>query len=235
MTLAQTELQLAQSAPELHNLYEAYRRMYKAIGVRDVDTILKPADQGEPEPKDPAQENAEALDMIQLTAFQGQNHNAHIMSHLVFGSTGMVMQMPQVATSLQKHVMEHVALRAKEQVAAQMAQMQEAPSMEQALEMESMVAELIAQGLQEVKAMSMQISGQGQPDPLVALKEQDLQLRAQRDANENAVDQARLQLDEQKATTNAALGEARIRSTEDIAQARIDAAKEREIMKQRNQ
>ena len=49
------------------------------------------------------------------------------------------------------------------------------------------------------------------------------------------MDQARLQLDEQKATTNAALGEARIRSTEDIAQARIDAAKEREIMKQRNQ
>ena len=235
VTLAQTELQLAQSAPELHNLYEAYRRMYKAIGVRDVDTILKPMDQGEPEPKDPAQENSEALDMTLLTAFQGQNHNAHIMSHLVFGSTGMVMQMPQVATSLQKHVMEHVALRAKEQVAAQMAQMQEAPSMEQALEMESMVAELIAQGLQEIKAMSMQISGQGQPDPLVALKEQDLQLKAQRDANENAVDQARLQLDGQKASTNAALGEARIKSTEDIAQARINAAKEREIMKQRNQ
>ena len=83
--------------------------------------------------------------------------------------------------------------------------------------------------------MSLQISGQGQPDPLVTLKEQDLQLKAQRDANENALDQARLQFDQQKANTNAALGEARIKSTEDIAQARIDAAREREIMKQRNE
>jgi hypothetical protein len=235
VTLAQTELQLAQSAPDLHNLYEAYRRMYKAIGVRDVDAILKPTDQGEPEPKDPAQENSEALENSPLVAFQGQNHNAHIMSHLVFGSSGMVLQMPQVVVALQKHIMEHISLRAKEQVAAQMEQMQQAPSMEQALEMESMVAELIAQGMQEAKAMSLQISGQGQPDPLVTLKEQDLQLKAQRDANENALDQARLQFDQQKANTNAALGEARIKSTEDIAQARIDAAREREIMKQRNE
>ena len=237
VTLAQTELQLAQAAPELHNLHEAFRRMYRAIGVKDVDSILKPVDQGDPEPKDPAIENSEALDNQPLMPFEGQNHDAHIMAHLVFGSSGLIGQMPQVAMALQKHIMEHVSLKSKEQVFAQFSQQLQgqAPSEEQALEIEAAVANLISQGMQEVKSLSAQISGQGQegPDPLIALKEQDLQLRAQRDQNEAQVDQARLELDRQKAEQNAQLGAERIQSSEDIVQARIDAAKEREMMKQR--
>jgi hypothetical protein len=88
--------------------------------------------------------------------------------------------------------------------------------------------------MQEVKALSTQISGGSQPDPLIALKEQDLQIRAQRDAAENQIDQARLSLDQQKAESNAQLGAARIQSSEEIVQARIQAAKERELMKQQN-
>ena len=237
VTLAQTELQLAQAAPELHNLHEAFRRMYRAIGVKDVDSILKPVDQGDPEPKDPAIENSEALDNQPLMPFEGQNHDAHIMAHLVFGSSGLIGQMPQVAMALQKHIMEHVSLKSKEQVFAQFSQQLQgqAPSEEQALEIEAAVANLISQGMQEVKSLSAQISGQGQegPDPLIALKEQDLQLRAQRDQNEAQVDPARLELDRQKAEQNAQLGAERIQSSEDIVQARIQAAKEREMMKQR--
>ena len=237
VTLAQTELQLAQSAPELHNLHEAFRRMYRAVCVKDVDAILKPVDEGDPVPKDPAIENSEALDNQPLMPFEGQNHDAHIMAHLVFGSSGLVSQMPQVAMALQKHIMEHVSLKSKEQVFAQFSQQLQgqAPSEEQALEIEAAVANLISQGMQEVKSLSAQISGQGQegPDPLIALKEQDLQLRAQRDQNEAQIDQARLELDRQKAEQNAQLGAERIQSSEDIVQARIDAAREREIMKQR--
>jgi len=236
VTLAQTELQLAQSAPDLHNMYEAYRRMYHAVGVKDVDAILKPVEEGRPTPKDPANENSESLDNMPLVAFEGQNHDAHIMAHLVFGSSGMVAQLPQVVMSLQKHVMEHVSLKAKEQVTAQMMQQLggQQPTQEQSLQIEGMVAELIAQGMQEVKALSTQISGGSQPDPLIALKEQDLQIRAQRDAAENQIDQARLSLDQQKAESNAQLGAARIQSSEEIVQARIQAAKERELMKQQN-
>ena len=235
VTLAQTELQLAQSAPELHNLYEAYRRMYKALGIKDVDAVLKPQEEGEPEPKDPAIENSESLENLPLAVFQGQNHDAHIMAHLVFGSSGLVLQMPQIAMSLQKHVMEHVSVKAKEQVAAQMMQQLQGqpPNEQQALEIEGMVAGLIAQGMQEVKTLGSQIAGENQPDPLIALKEQDLQIRAQRDAAENQMDKARLNLDTQKASQTVQLGENRIQSAEDIAAARIDAAREREIMKQR--
>ena len=95
-----------------------------------------------------------------------------------------------------------------------------------------MVAELVAQGMQEVKALSGQISGGGEPDPLIALKQQDLELRAQQDAAENQMDQARLSLDQQKAQNNAQLGADRIESQEGIVAARIRAAREREIMKQ---
>jgi hypothetical protein len=237
VTLAQTELQLAQSAPELHNLYEAYRRMYRAVGVKDVDSILKPVEQGEPTPKDPALENSESLENMPLTVFQGQNHDAHIMAHLVFGSSPMVSQMPVVAMALQKHVMEHVSVKAKEQVASQMQQQLQGqpPNEQQAMEIEGMVAELVAQGMQEVKSLSAQISGGGEPDPLIALKQQDLELRAQRDAAENQIDQARLSLDQQKAQNTAQLGAERIQSQEDIVAARIQAARERELMKQQSQ
>jgi hypothetical protein len=237
VTLAQTELQLAQSAPELHNMYEAFRRMYKAIGVKDVDSILKVVDQEEESPKDPAVENSEAFENVTLKVFQGQNHQAHITAHLLFGASPMVGQLPSVAMSLQKHIMEHVSIQAKEQVASQMIQQLQgqAPTEEQALEIESMVAEAIAQGLQEVKAKSAEISGGGdQPDPLIALKEQDLQLREKQDAAENQMDQQRLALDQQKAQQNAQLGQQRIQSQEEIVSARIQAAKEREILKQGN-
>ena len=234
IAMAQTELQLAQSAPDLHNLYEAYRRMYKAIGVKDVDAVLKPSEEGDPVAKDPAIENSDALENVPVVVFEGQNHDAHIMAHLVFGSSAIVGAMPQTGMSLQKHVMEHISVKAKEQVAAQMQQQLQGqqPTEEQVLQIEGMVAELISQGMQEVKALSTQISGGGEQDPLIALKEQDLQIRAQRDANELAVDQARLELDGQKASNTMSLGKERIASAEEIAAARIQAAREREIMKQ---
>jgi len=236
VTMAQTELQLAQAAPDLHNMYEAFRRMYKALGVKDVDSILKVIDQEEAVPKDPAVENSEALENIELEAFQGQNHKAHIMAHLVFGSSPMVGQLPSVAMALQKHIMEHVSIGAKEQVSSQMMQQLQgqAPTEDQILQIESMVAEQIAQGMQELKALSAQISGEGQqgPDPLIALKEQDLQLRAKRDEAENQIDQARLALDQKKAQSTASLGAQRIQSQEEIVAARIQAARERELMKQ---
>ena len=237
VTMAQTELQLAQSAPDLHNMYEAYRRMYKALGVRDVDAILKPAQEGEPEPRDPAIENSEALENLPLVAFEGQNHDAHIMAHLVFGSSGMVQQMPSVMMALQKHVMEHVSIKAKEQVAQQLQQQapDREPTQEEIIQIESLVAELISQGMQEVKAVSMQISGGGEQDPLIALKARDLDMRAQRDQNESLIDKQRLALEKEKTDINAQLGAERIQSTEDIAQARIDAAREREVMKQRQE
>ena len=182
IALAQSKLQLATAAPELHNLHEVYRDMYEAMGVTDLDRIMKATP--DPRPMDPAQENINALDMLELQAFEGQDHQAHIMAHLVFGNTPMVGQLPPVAITLQKHVMEHIQIAAKEQ--ASVAYMQKvmgnqgAPATpEEMLEMEAMTAQYIAEGMQQLKQLSEQIATGGQeqgPDPLIALKQQELEL-----------------------------------------------------------
>ena len=198
--LAQTKLQLATQAPEIHNINEVYRDMYEALGVTDVDRIMKATPSEEPKPIDPAQENINALDMLPLHAFEGQNHQAHITAHLVFGSSPMVGGMPPVAITLQKHIMEHVQIAAKEQAAvAYLQQVQQKggqpASDEEMLEIEKMTAQFVAEGLQQVKQMSGEMSGAGEPDPLIALKEQELQIKASSDEADQQIDQAKLELD----------------------------------------
>jgi hypothetical protein len=235
IALAQTKMQLATSAPELHNMHEIYRDMYEAIGVSDVDRLMKKVPDEEPRPMDPASENINALDMVQLTAFQGQNHQAHIMAHLVFGSSPIVSGLPPVAMAMQKHVMEHVKLQAEEQAMMQLQQAGPMPVEQQEMQYQALVAQGVAQGLQQVKQMSAQISGAGQPDPLVKLKEQELQIKAQSEQADAQNDQARLQLEAQNQQMRMEQFEKRLASQEAQTAARIDSAMERELLKQRGQ
>jgi hypothetical protein len=228
-------MQLATSAPELHNMHEIYRDMYEAIGVSDVDRLMKKVPDEEPRPTDPASENINALDMVQLTAFQGQNHQAHIMAHLVFGSSPIVSGLPPVAMAMQKHVMEHVKLQAEEQAMMQLQQAGPMPAEQQEMQYQALVAQGVAQGLQQVKQMSAQISGAGQPDPLVKLKEQELQIKAQSEQADAQNDQARLQLEAQNQQMRMEQFEKRLASQEAQTAARIDSAMERELLKQRGQ
>jgi len=232
IALAQTKMQLAAQAPEIHNMYEVYRDMYEAIGVSDVDRLLKSMPDEEPRPLDPAQENINAMEMMTLKAFEGQNHQAHIQAHLIFGSTPMVASIPPVAATLQKHVLEHVKIQAEEQARAQMAQAGPMPAEGQEMQFQAMVAQLVAQGMQQVKQLSGQISGQG-PDPLVKLKEQELQIRAQSEQNEANTDRAKLQLEAQNQQIRADQFGKRLASQEAQTEARIQSAMERELLKQR--
>ena len=234
IALAQTKMQLAGAAPELHNMHEVYRDMYEAIGVTDVDRLMKKVPDEEPVPTDPASENINAMDMIELNAFQGQDHQAHIMAHLVFASSPMIGGMPPVAMSIQKHVMEHVRLQAEEQAMAQMAQAGPVPAEQQEMQMQAMIAQGIAAGMQQLKQLSAQVSGQG-PDPLVKLKEQELQIRAQGQQADAQIDQAKLQLDAQNQQMRADQFDKRLASQEAQTAARIDSAMQRELLKQRGQ
>jgi hypothetical protein len=202
IVLAQTKLQLASQAPEIHNISEVYRDMYEALGVTDIDRIMKAVPTDEPVPIDPAQENINVLDMLPLHAFEGQNHQAHIQAHLIFGASPMVGNMPPMAISLQKHVMEHVQIAAKEQAAvAYLQQVQQKggqpASDDEMLEIERITAQFVAEGLQQVKELSGELSGAGAPDPLVQLKEQELQIKAQGDQADQQIDQAKVELDAQ--------------------------------------
>jgi hypothetical protein len=104
ISMAQTQLQLAMANPQLHNLYEAFRTMYQAIGVKDIDKILPPPPQ--PTPIDPAVENIMALSSKPFQAFKGQDHQAHITSHLAFMSSNLARNNPMILGALEKNCFE---------------------------------------------------------------------------------------------------------------------------------
>jgi len=222
--LAQTQLQLATSAPQLHNVKEAYIRMYEALGVKDIDKIMKLE---KPEPMSPTQENQKLIDQDKIEAYEGQNHDAHIQAHIVFGLSPIVQLMPQIAVDLNKHILEHVTLKAKEAVAGQieqaeqqMGQVAEGENIEDMTQ--SQIATLEAQFMQEVKQLQSQLSGEGEPDPVIALKQQELQQRAMNDQQRLQYDQQRLGFDQKKLQQKDEIDRARIDSSEDIAQLRAN-------------
>lgn len=244
IALAQAQLQMAMQAPDLHDVYEAFYRMYDALGVRDVDRLLKPKDEGQPQPKDPAQENIDALNQVQLMAFEGQNHDAHIMAHLVFGSSSIVAQSIPVAVSLQKHVMEHAKFKAQERAMAEAMQMlgpqmmgpQGAPQLspDMMAQIDGLVAQYIAEEMQNLKVLSAQIASTGEgegPDPLVALKQEELGIRRMQAEASIQKDRADLQLERQKLDERAREFNARMRQTEELAREKLRAAAERETMR----
>lgn len=241
IALAQSQLELALQAPDMHNSYEAYRRMYEALGVRDIEKILKPPSADQPIPKDPAQENIDALENTQLKAFEGQNHDAHIISHLTFGAAPIVAQSPDIVTALQKHITEHVKIKAEEEIMVQFQQQSVDGQLsdDMMLEMEAATAQLIATELQAVRKISQGIvngpveEGETGPDPLIVLKEQELAIDQQKTQADIANDQGKLTLEQQKMAQRDRQFDDRLQSQEKQTTQRIEASDRREDMRLR--
>jgi hypothetical protein len=182
VTLAQTQLQIAQSNPAMHNLHEAYRRVYEALGTKQIEAILKPPPK-QPEPLDPAKENARALQMKLLTAFEFQDHDAHLAAHMAFMQSRMVQINPQVYALLQSHISDHVSFKAKAEVKAmlmenpQMAAIAQQDPQQFEIMFEAEVAKVAARITQELVQGEMQQQA-GKQDPLVKIKQQEVDLRA---------------------------------------------------------
>ena len=212
--LAQMQLQLAQSAPNMHNLYEAYYRMYAALNVRDIDGILLP--QNTNMPRDPASENADVLNNMQLKAFAGQQHDAHIAAHLIMGMSPMLQANPIAAMMLQKHILEHIRLKAEEDVEADLFKLYgtDPDRLVSAIQKEGMVAIKVAVYLQQMKDLQGQLSGEGGEDPLIGLKRMEIEQRAKADQAKISVDQQRLSLDQQKMQNNNQINQQRLRLQE---------------------
>ena len=210
--LAQMQLQMAQSAPNMHNMYEAFYRVYAALNIRDIDGILIP--QNNQMPRDPMSENSAVLNNMKLKAFAGQQHDAHIVAHLMMGMSPMVQSNPMAAMELQQHVLEHIRLKAEEDVEAELFRMYgtDPDRMVSLIQREGMVAIKCATYMQEMKNMSSQLSGEGQEgeDPLVALKKQELDQRAAADKAKMQLDQAKLQLEMQKMQQSMQIDQAKL-------------------------
>ena len=187
VTLAQNQLQLAQSNPQIHNLYEAYRRMYIALGVKDVEQIL-PIPKG-PQPQDPALEHSVVLKGANLQAFPQQNHELHIKSHRTFMSSVLVKTNPMAVMNLTSHIMQHVSLLATQVVDQAMVEEAEKlrkefgdqvpPEAIQALQMQRgiKIDEEIQKITEQMVAEEQEAMEGQNTDPLVLLKQQELALR----------------------------------------------------------
>jgi len=240
IALAQTELQMAMQAPDIHNIPEVYRRVYDALGVKNTDMILISDTPNDISPKDPAQENIDALENGALQAFKGQNHMAHMQSHLLFITGGSASQMPNVQLAMQKHLLNHIQLQAEEQADQQFAQQNPNVTLQDPatnIQYQAMLAQFVAQGTQQLVELGKQIQGGGEeqaPDPLIQLKQQELQLKSQQEQNDMAMEQQQLQLDREKLAQREAQFQQRLQSQENMTSARIDAGMQRELLKQQN-
>ena len=232
ISLAQTQLQLAQSNPEIHSLYEAYKRMYMALGVDAIDSILPPPKQ--PAPLDPAQENASSLKNIPFQVFPGQDHMMHINAHRAFMSSFLVKNNPQILLILQAHVSEHISFMAREEIETKNTPLiqeqalkfggQVPPELLQTFQLqnEKEIAELIAKRTEEMIAEEQEYLEGNQTDPLLELKKRDLDLQ-EAEINRRAVnDQQRLKLDQEKSDEQESIAREKIQSNEDIAQLRAN-------------
>lgn len=234
ITLAQTQLQIATSNPQLHNMYQIYRNMYNAIGVKDVDAVLPPPAPNMP--MDPSLEHINALGGKPFQAFPGQDHRAHITAHLNFMSTNIVRNNPAVMAAIQKNILEHISLMAQEQVQLEFReQMQQMMMMQQQAatnpqiqaqlqaltnQVESRKATLIAEMTEEYMKEEKQITSQFDNDPLLKLKSREVDLRAMENERKRDADKADEDLARAKLMQAQDLAEDKLDQNEDLAKLR---------------
>jgi hypothetical protein len=246
ISIAQTELQLAMSNPQIHNMYEIYRSMYEALGIKDIDKILMRPEQ--PQPKDPALEHIDALAGKQFQAFPGQDHRAHMTAHLNFMATNMARNAPVIMASLEKNCFEHISLMSQEQVEIefqreiqQLQQMQQNPQAMQDPQMqiqvkmlsekiESRKAVLIAEMMEEFMNEEKKITSQFDNDPIAKLKSRELDLMAKENARKEQESKDRINLDKMKTMLNQSTDTQKLQQNEDLAKLRASTSLEKTIL-----
>jgi hypothetical protein len=246
ISIAQTELQLAMANPGIHNMYEVYRNMYSALGVRDVDRILVKPDQ--PTPKDPALEHIDALAGKPFQAFPGQDHRAHITSHLNFMATNMARNAPVIMASLEKNCFEHISLMAQEQVEIEfqkeIQQLQTIQQNPQAMQnpqiqiqirmlsekIEARKAVLIAEMMEEFMNEEKKITSQFDNDPIAKLKSRELDLMAQENDRKRQESNERINLDKMKAMMAQTTDSQKLQQNEDLAKLRANTSIEKTVL-----
>ena len=252
ISMAQTQLQLAMANPQLHNLYEAFRTMYQAIGVKDINKILPPPPQ--PSPLDPAVENIMALSSKPFQAFKGQDHQAHITSHLAFMSSNLARNNPMILGALEKNCFEHISMMAQEQIevefreemmqlqqmqqmAQQNPQMQQNPQFQQqimqiSMQVESRKAKLISEMMIEFKDEELKIMGQFGNDPIAKLKARELDLRAMDDSVKREQAQEKINMDRSKQLMGQQQFDEKLEQNEDLAELRAETSLTKQMMSQ---
>jgi hypothetical protein len=234
VTLAQTQLQIAQTNPGIHNIYEAYRRVYTALGTKQIDELLiKPEN---PTPKDPAIENMEGLQMRLPKAFPEQDHEAHIEAHKTFMQSRMVQINPQVYALFQGHISEHISMLSTIEIMGVMRQDPQMAQLEQQdpEQFQAMAASQIAKRVNALTTQLLQQEGGQQQDPLVALKQRELDLKAMDIQMKAKKDEMKMEQQQEQFEDKMDLDSEKLQQDKQLAEARLSAQLLRDQSKKQN-
>ena len=252
ITVAQTELQMAMSNPQMHNIYQAYRHMYEALGVKDIDLLLPPPPQ--PAPMDPASENILALNGKKIQAFPKQDHQAHMRAHLQFMGTMMARNNPKCLSILQQNCMEHINLMATEQIEIEFAEeLQELVAVQQEMQLlvqqlgpqvqqnpdfvqfqqkiqtiqvaiEARKSQLIAEFTSDYAKAEKEVLNQVENDPVLKLKDRDLDLKAREEQRKEEEGQQKANLDMMKLMQNRDIADEKLEQDDNHAKLRASVS-----------
>ena len=224
LSLAQTQLQMAQAAPQMHNLREAYRRMYDALDIKNIDAILP--EPPKPQPVDPATENGNALKGMPLQAFPEQDHEAHVRAHIPFLANPASQANPQGYLMLHAHVQDHIGLMARDQVtvffqkSAEEAQKNGEPVPE--IDPAAMEAAIAQQTGEILNELIPSLAPASPPDPLVEIRKKELENDTAELQRKSMNDQMNFQVDSAKLQQAYQLAQERQALQENIADDRND-------------
>jgi hypothetical protein len=246
IAMAQEMMQLVQSNPQVHGpngTYEAYKRMYAAIGVDNVEQILTPPPPTDPLPLEAGFENNQLLLGQQAQAFPQQNHDAHIAIHMSLLNTPPVQMNAQVQALIHSHIMQHLQMKADilgeqqmpPEVMQQFQQLQQQAqqaSPQEAQNLSLQAGDLLAQFSSPILAellveYNQKVSAPQDEDPLVAIRKQELALKGQELSIEQQQFLAAEQRKAQEAQQRINVDRERIDTQEDIAELRDDTARAR--------
>ena len=218
----QAVLQMSQSAPQIYDLPQLHRQMIEVLGVKNADKLVPVED--DLKPIDPVSENMNALTGTPIKAFIHQDHTAHIATHQSFMQDPMVAQMigqnPQgqaIMAALQAHLFEHLGFQYRTQIEEQLGVQLPAFGKELPEEVEVTLAKLMAQAGTQLSQANQQKQAQQQSqkqaeDPIfqlqqkeVAIKEQEVQRKAAKDAGDMQIRTAEQERIAQKEAIDAAI------------------------------
>lgn len=184
----QAVIQLAQMAPQIYNLPKLHRQMLEVLNIKDADKLVPMED--DQKPTDPVTENMNILMGKPVKAFQFQDHEAHIRTHMAAMQDPKIAQImgqnPQAQILMQAanaHITEHVAMAYREKMEKEMNMLLPDPEAKLPREIEYQLSGRIAQaasqllGKNQAEAQAQQ-NAQMQQDPIVQMQQAELQIKA---------------------------------------------------------
>ena len=213
ISIAQAEMQIAMTNPQMHNIYHAYRHMYEALGVKDIDQLLPPPPQ--PQAMDPATENIMALNGKK--EFMEEKQRMEQLQQQIQPIMQQVQENPQLQQQLQQNPQVQQIFQQETNLKMQM---------------EARKATLIAEFTDDYAEAEKEVLSQVENDPLLKLKDRELDLKAREEQARQEEAEDKLNLERAKMMQAKEIAEDKLEQSDDHAKMRASVSLAKDGIKQ---